>query len=217
MRRLLASTLVKQNYEVMLASTGGEALKSAVELEPDLVILDLSLPDISGLDVCRELRAWRPVPILVVSGRDEEAIKIKTLDMGADDFLTKPFGIGELMARVRALLRRSTAGPAAPAVVAAGKLHIDIPRRRVVRNGHEIRLTRTEFEILACLAQNANCVVSAKNLVQKIWGLRFVDDTQTLRVHIGHLRKKIEPDPSAPQYIVTEQGVGYRFSGTNAE
>ena len=211
MRRLLASTLSKHNYEVLLAATGREALDSAADLEPDLVILDLLLPDISGMEVCRKLRDSRPVPILVVSGRDEETTKITALDLGADDYITKPFGTGELLARVRALLRRSGAGLAGPAVVSAGALRIDIPRRRVLREEQEIRLTRTEFEILCAMAQQANNVVSSKALIQKIWGLRYVDDTQTLRVHIGHIRRKIEPDPNQPRFILTEQGVGYRF------
>jgi len=216
MRRLLASTLSKHDYEVVLAATGNEALTLAMEQEPDLVILDLLLPDLSGNEVCRRLRASRPVPILVVSGRDEETTKITLLDLGADDYITKPFATGELLARIRALLRRSASSTPAPSMVAVGGLEIDLTRRRVSRSGQEIRLTRTEFEILAYLAQHANCVVSSKMLVQKIWGLRYVDDTQTLRVHIGHIRRKIEPDPDEPRHILTEQGVGYRFAGAVA-
>ena len=213
MRRLLASTLSKHSYEVVLAATGNEALNSVLEQDPDLVILDLLLPDMCGMEVCRKLRAWRPMPILVVSGKDEETTKITVLDLGADDYITKPFATGELLARIRALLRRSASVPPPESVVSAGPLKIDIPRRRVFRNDQEIRLTRTEFEILAYLAQNADRVVSSKMLVQKVWGLRYVDDTQTLRVHIGHIRKKIERDSGDPQYILTEQGIGYRFTG----
>jgi two-component system KDP operon response regulator KdpE len=217
MRRLLTSTLTRHNYEVLQAATGNEALNSALEFEPDLVILDLLLPDMSGMEVCQKLRAWRQVPILVVSARGEESTKITALDMGADDYITKPFATGELLARIRALLRRSTAPPLAPAVVETGPLKIDLMRRRVFHGDREIRLTRTEFEILTYLAQNANCVVSSKMLVQKVWGLRYVDDTQTLRVHIGHIRKKIENNPAAPRFILTEQGIGYRFAGTSSE
>ncbi len=213
MRRLLTATLARHHYEVLVAATGNEALNSALEHDPDLVILDLLLPDMSGVDVCRKLREWRPVPILVVSGRDEETMKIKLLDLGADDYITKPFATGELLARIRALLRRSTGAPLSPVVISAGSLKIDIPRRRVFKDGQELHLTRTEFDILAYLAQNANCAVSSKMLVQKVWGLRYVDDTQTLRVHIGHIRKKIEADPGDPEYILTEQGIGYRFAG----
>jgi two-component system KDP operon response regulator KdpE len=213
MRRLLTATLARHNYEVVVAATGNEALNCALEHDPDLVILDLLLPDMSGVDVCRKLREWRPVPILVVSGRDEESMKITLLDLGADDYITKPFSTGELLARIRALLRRSTGAPLSPVVITAGALKIDIPRRRIFQTGRELRLTRTEFDILAYLAQNANCVVSSKMLVQKVWGLRYVDDTQTLRVHIGHIRKKIESAPSDPKYILTEQGIGYRFVG----
>jgi two-component system KDP operon response regulator KdpE len=214
MRRLLTSTLTRHDYEVLQAATGNEALNRALEFEPDLVILDLLLPDMSGMEVCEKLRAWRQVPILVVSGRDEESTKITALDLGADDYITKPFATGELLARIRALLRRSAAGPPAPAVVATGPLKIDLVRRRVFHGDREIRLTRTEFDILGYLAQNANCVVSSKMLVQKVWGLRYVDDTQTLRVHIGHIRRKIEADAAAPRFILTEQGIGYRFAGT---
>lgn len=213
MRRLLSSTLARHHYEVVLAATGNEALNAAFKHDPDLVILDLVLPDMSGAEVCRKLRAWRPVPILVVSGRDEETTKIELLDLGADDYITKPFATNELLARIRALLRRSAAGSSVRSTLTIGSLKIDIPRRRVFQQGREIRLTRTEFDILVYLAQNLNCVVTSKMLVQKIWGLRYVDDTQTLRVHIGHIRKKIESNPGDPQYILTEQGIGYRFAG----
>ena len=213
MRRLLSSTLAKHHYEVVLAANGNEALNQAIAQCPDLVILDLLLPDMSGMEVCRKLRSWRPVPILVVSGRDEEHTKIAALDLGADDYITKPFATGELLARVRALLRRAATSPPAPTTVTSGSLTIDLLRRRVFRGGQEIRLTRTEFDILGYLAQNANCVVTSTMLVKKVWGLRYVGETQTLRVHIGHIRRKIEPDPADPRYILTEHGIGYRFAG----
>ena len=212
MRRLLVTVLSRHQYDVIAASTGEEALNRAAEHSPELVILDLLLPDMSGLEVCKKLRSWRAVPILVVSGREEEHIKIAALDLGADDYITKPFPTGELLARIRALLRRASYGGSPPVVISSGLLKIDVARRRVFRAGKPIRLTRTEFDILAYLAQNADCVVSAKQLVEKVWGIRYAEDTQTLRVHVGHLRKKIEPNPATPTYILTEQGIGYRFS-----
>lgn len=210
-RRLLNAVLTRHHYQVLLAATGDQALDCAVDRRPDLVILDLTLPGMHGLDVCRRLRSWLAAPILVLSGRGEEASRIAALDEGADDYVTKPFSTGELLARIRALLRRAPAGAALPAIVSSGDLKIDVLRRRVSRADQQIRLTRTEFDILAYLVQNTDCVVTAKMLIQKLWGLKYGNDTQTLRVHVGHLRKKIEPDPSTPRYILTEPGVGYRF------
>lgn len=212
-RRALRSILVTRHYEVLMASNGTEGLDLAVDHNPDLVILDLSLPDMSGLVVAEELRAWYSKPILILSVRAGDADKIKALDLGADDYLTKPFSAGELLARVRALLRRAAAGQtAAPPVIAAGDLSIDIAHRRVTRCGQELDLTKTEFEILAYLARNADCVVTSKQILQSVWGEEYGEDTQTLRVHISHLRKKIEPHPAVPRFILTEPGVGFRFS-----
>ena len=211
-RRLLRSILDRHHYEVLLAGKGEEALDYAVDSTPDLVILDLALPGMSGLDVCRELRSWLTAPILVLSGRGDEAMKIAALDVGADDYITKPFGAGELLARIRALLRRTASLTSPTPVFTSGGLKVDVARRRVFRSDEEIRLTRTEFEILSCLVRNAGCVVTSKMLLQKVWGPEYGDDTQTLRVHVGHLRKKIEPEPASPRYIVTEPGIGYRLS-----
>ncbi|HYM12929.1 MAG TPA: response regulator transcription factor [Bryobacterales bacterium] len=211
-QRLLKAILSRHHYDVVLASNGDEALDRAVDHAPDLVILDLTLPGMSGLEVCRELRSWLAAPILVLSGRGEEAVKIKALDQGADDYLTKPFATGELLARLRALLRRASTLAAPMPVLKSGDLTIDVARRRVFQGQREIRLTRTEFDILAYLARNGGCVVTSKMVMEQVWGPRYTDDTQTLRVHVGHLRKKIEPDPPAPRYILTEPGVGYRFS-----
>lgn len=211
-QRLLKTILSRHHYDVVLASTGDQALDRAVDRAPDLVILDLTLPGMSGLEVCRELRSWLAAPILVLSGRGEEAVKVKALDQGADDYITKPFGTGELLARLRALLRRTSALAAPMPVIKSGDLTVDVARRRVFHGQKEIRLTRTEFDILAYLARNGGCVVTSKMLVEQVWGPRYTDDTQTLRVHVGHLRKKIEPDPSMPRYILTEPGVGYRFA-----
>jgi len=212
--RLLQAILTRRRYQVQRAANGEQALKSARSLRPDLVILDLSLPDISGLEVCRELRTWLAAPILILSGAGEQAKKIAALDLGADDYVTKPFAPGELLARIRALFRRTSQAPAPPPIIASGELRIEVARRRVFLAKQEVRLTRTEFNILTLLAQNADCVVTSKMLLQKALGLDFFTGTESLRVHVGHLRKKIEPDPSSPRYILTEPGVGYRFSTT---
>jgi len=211
-RRALKSILSVRHYDVILASDGDEGLDLAIDRSPDLVILDLSLPGMSGLEVCRELRTWYNGPILVLSVRSGDADKIDALDFGADDYLTKPFSAGELLARIRALLRRASGVPATPPVISAGDLEIDIATRRVTRSGAEIELTRTEFDILAYLAQNADRVVTSKMILEQVWGPEYGEDTQTLRVHVSHLRKKIESHPSVPRYILTEPGVGFRFS-----
>jgi len=210
-RRALRSILSARKYDVTLAINGREAIDAAIDAPPDLIILDLMMPDIDGVAVCRELRTWYAGPILVLSVRAGDSDKITALDTGADDYLTKPFSAGELLARVRALIRRTAAPGAAAPVITAGELEIDIARRLVKRSGEEIELTRTEFDILACLAQNIDCVVTSRMILERVWGPEYGEDTQTLRVHISHLRKKVEPHPSVPRYIVTEPGVGFRF------
>jgi two-component system KDP operon response regulator KdpE len=210
-RRALKSILSAREYDVTLASNGEEALDLAIDHSPDMVILDLSMPGMDGIEVCRELRTWYNGPILVLSVRGEDADKISALDTGADDYLTKPFSAGELVARVRAQLRRAAAVVAPPPLITVGDLEIDIPQRRVRRAGKEIDLTRIEFDILAYLAQNPNCVVTSRMILQRVWGPEYGDDTQTLRVHISHLRRKVEPHPAVPRYILTEPGVGFRF------
>ena len=211
-RRALKSILSARKYDVELASSGEEALDLAIDHTPDMVILDLSMPGMDGIEVCRELRAWYTGPILVLSVRSGETDKIAALDTGADDYLTKPFSAGELLARVRAQLRRAASLVTPAPVITAGDLEIDIARRRVTRAGLEIELTRIEFDILAYLAQNAERVVTSRMILEKVWGPEYGEDTQTLRVHVSHLRKKIEPHPSVPRYILTEPGVGFRFS-----
>jgi two-component system KDP operon response regulator KdpE len=211
-RRALKSVLSVRHYEIVLASNGDEGLDLAIDNCPDLVILDLSMPGMSGLEVCRELRTWYNGPILVLSVRSGDADKINALDFGADDYLTKPFSAGELLARIRALLRRASGVPAAPPVISAGDIEIDIACRRVTCAGKEVDLTKTEFEILAYLAQNADRIVTSKMILEHVWGPEYGEDTQTLRVHVSHLRRKIEPHPSVPRYILTEPGVGFRFS-----
>ncbi len=211
-RRALGSILSTRGYQVTFAADGSEGLDLAIDQNPDLVILDLAMPGLGGLEVCRELRTWYTAPILVLSVRGSEADKIAALDMGADDYVTKPFSAGELLARVRALLRRASGQAASRPLITAGDLEIDIAQRRVKRGEREIELTRTEFDILAYLAQNADCVVTSRMILEKVWGPEYGEDTQTLRVHISHLRKKIEPHPSVPHHILTEPGVGFRFS-----
>ena len=211
-RRALKSILSTRGYTLEMAATAKEALLKAIDAPPDLVVLDLALPDCSGIEVCRELRTWMSAPILVLSVRANEADKIEALDEGADDYLTKPFSAGELLARIRALLRRAAALTSPPPVVTSGDLEIDIARRRVRRAGEEIALTPTEFDILAYLARNAGLVVTQKMILEKVWGPEWVEDAQTLRVHVSNLRKKIEPHPGGPRYIITEPGVGFRFS-----
>ena len=211
-RRALKSILSTRGYALEMAATAHEALIKAIDTPPDLVVLDLALPDRSGIEVCHELRTWMTAPILVLSVRANEADKIEALDEGADDYLTKPFSAGELLARILALLRRAAALTSPPPVVTSGDLEIDIARRRVRRAGEEIALTPTEFDILAYMARNAGLVVTQKMILEKVWGPEWVEDAQTLRVHVSNLRKKIEPHPGGPRYIITEPGVGFRFS-----
>ena len=211
-RRALKSILSARHYDVILASNGEEGLDLAIDHSPDLVILDLAMPNMTGFEVCKELREWYNGPILVLSVRSSDADKISALDLGADDYLTKPFSAGELLARVRALLRRAAGQASPPPVISVGDIEIDVAHRRVTRSGCDVDLTKTEFEILAYLARNANCVVTSRMLLENVWGPEYGEDTQTLRVHISHLRKKIEPHPSVPHYILTEPGVGFRFS-----
>ena len=211
-QRVVRLVLQRENYHVYLAATGRQGLDSLARQTPDLIILDLSLPDLGGLEVLRDIRTWYCGPIMILSGNGEEMMVTDALDAGADDYLTKPFRPSEMLARIRALLRRTNVSRDSPKVIEAGGLRVDLAKRRVVREGREIRLTRTEFDILVYLAQNLERVVSSKMILDKVWGPTHGDYIQTLRVHVGHLRKKIEPTPSVPRYILTEPSVGYRFS-----
>jgi two-component system, OmpR family, KDP operon response regulator KdpE len=212
-RRALKSILQARHYTVDLAATGGEGLEAAIDRTPDLIVLDLTLPDMSGLDVAEELRAWYEGPIIVLSVRDADADKIAALDLGADDYLTKPFSAGELLARIRAHLRRSAGGESAVHKITAGGLAIDVAKRTVTLDGEPVHLTRTEFDILALLARNADRVVTSRMLLEQVWGPGYESDTPTLRVHVSNLRQKIEPPGGVPRYILTEPGVGFRFVG----
>jgi len=208
--RALKSILSK-SYDVRLAASGEEAIQFAAENPPDLVILDLALPGISGMEVARTLREWLKAPILILSVREQVADKICALDLGADDYLTKPFLAGELLAHVRALLRRGETASAKPGVVRSGDLVVDLPNRTVAKAGEPVKLTRTEYTLLATLATSADKVVTSKTLTTTVWGKAAPEDTRALRVHISNLRAKIESEPSLPQHIVTEPGLGYRF------
>ena len=212
-RRALRSILQARHYTVELAATGAAGLEAAVDTTPDLIVLDLSLPDMSGLVVCEELRAWYEGPIVVLSVRDADADKIAALDLGADDYLTKPFSTGELLARIRALVRRTAGADTSVNQIDAGDLHIDFGQRTVTVCGDPVRLTRLEFDILALLARNADRVVTSRMLLEQVWGPEYETDTQALRVHVSHLRQKIEPAGGVPRYILTEPGVGFRFVG----
>jgi two-component system KDP operon response regulator KdpE len=212
-QRTLVPLLRSRGYEVEAASTAQDALAAVEERAPDLIILDLGLPDMDGLDVCSAVRNRWQVPIIVLSARGAEQQKIAALDRGADDYVTKPFGPEELLARVRAALRR-TIGPEEPAggQMVRGDLTIDFDRRRVVRQGEEIRLTPKEFELLALLAARPGRVLTHRAILKQIWGPHSIDQPEHLRVLVAQLRKKIEVDPSRPKYLLTEPWVGYRFA-----
>jgi two-component system KDP operon response regulator KdpE len=176
------------------------------------VILALRLPELNGLEVCRQLRAWSKAPILVLTDIKEDETKVEVLDLGADDYVTKPFASGELLARLRALLRRSASPMILQSTIHAGDIEVDLAQREVRVSGEIKRLTRTEFDIVALLAQNAGAVVDSSVIINKVWGSEYFAGPETLRVHIAHLRKKLEPQPALPRYIITEPGVGYRLN-----
>lgn len=211
-RRALRTILETRGYEVTSAETGAEAIAELTQRTPDLIILDLSLPDIDGIELCDQMRTWLAVPILVLSVRSDETDKIAALETGADDYLTKPFSAGELVARVRALLRRSTGGVAPPPVITLEDLTIDVAAHRVIRGGEEVTLTPIEFSILAVLAQNADRLVTWSQISDAVWGPEWLADVRTIRVHVSNLRKKVEEHPAVPRYILTEPGVGLRLA-----
>ena len=210
--RALRTGLLAHGYDVVSAADGEEALDKAATELPDAVILDLNLPKLSGLDVCRGLREWSSVPIIVLSVRDAERDKVAALDLGADDYLTKPFGADELLARLRVALRHAArvAGPPEP-VVRAGEVMIDLSRHMVKRGDDEVRLTVTEYKLLAYLATNAGRVLTHTQILEHVWGPSYESETQNLRVYVSQLRRKLDPNSVQPQMITTEPGVGYRF------
>jgi len=209
-RRFLRASLGAHGYAVSEASGGQEALSAVASERPDLVILDLGLPDLDGLEVTRRLREWTQIPILILSVREEEASKVAALDAGADDYLTKPFGAGELLARIRAVIRRASQSGTEP-VYQMGDLMVDLARRRVLVAGVEADLTPTEYDLLRVLVQHAGKVLTHRHLLRQVWGTSYELEIHLLQVNISNLRRKIEPDPSRPRYILTEAGVGYRL------
>ena len=211
LRRAHDVNLAACGYEVASAASGEEALTLAGVTPPDVVLLDLGLPGIDGLDVIRGLRAWSSVPIVVLSARDAESVKVAALDAGADDYITKPFGIDELLARVRAALRRS-GSESEVEEIDAGDFRIDLGSRRVHARGQEVRLTPKEFELFVYMARHPSRVITHRTLLEAVWGEASQEQPEYLRVFMGQLRKKLEPDPSNPRYLVTEPWVGYRFN-----
>jgi two-component system KDP operon response regulator KdpE len=211
-RRLLHVLLTNAGYQVALAASGHEALEHAALVQPDIVVLDPSLPDVDGLQLCRELREWSDVPIIILSADDRERTKVEALDLGVDDYITKPFGKDELVARVRAELRRARRDPLSP-VLESGNLRLDQGSRRVTVGHREVHLTPTEYEILKYLMANAGKVATYPMLLRAVWGDAYVEASPILRVFIAQLRRKIEPDPDRPTYILTEPRIGYRFRG----
>jgi two-component system KDP operon response regulator KdpE len=215
-RRFLRASLKLYYHEIIEAETGSDALDKTYSQKPDLLILDLGLPDMDGVEVTRQVRSMTDVPIIILSVRSSDKDKIGALDAGADDYLTKPFSMGELLARVRVVLRRLEPQISA-AVLKAGELALDIPRHRLTLAGKEIALTPTEFDILFVLMQNRGVVVTHRQLIHKVWGSVYEDESRILRVNISNLRRKIESDPNQPVYILTELGVGYRIKDTEEE
>jgi two-component system KDP operon response regulator KdpE len=211
-RRFLRSALGAEGYRVVEAETGARGEVDAGTHKPDLAIVDLGLPDMDGVEVIRRIRAWSPMPIVVLSARAREQAKVEALDAGADDYVTKPFGVGELLARVRVALRHAarTAGSGATAL-RFGEVEADFERRRVTRGGRELHLTPLEFRLLACLAQHAGLVVTHRQLLKQVWGPSHVGHTHYLRIYMKQLREKLEPDPLRPRHLLTEIGVGYRL------
>ncbi len=211
LRSFLRTALAAHGYRVLEAATLGEAMMAVTTANPEVVLLDLGLPDGSGLDLVRRVREWGTLPIVVISARGREQDKIEALDAGADDYLTKPFGTGELLARLRVALRH--AGPATPAaqVVEVGPLRIDLARRQVLRDGVEVHLTATEFRLLALLARNVGRVLTHTQILREVWGPNSSEHTHYVRVYMAELRRKLEDDPARPRWLVTEIGVGYRL------
>lgn len=209
-RRFLRASLTAHGYIIHEATTGEEALQAIVNFRPDIVILDLGLPDFDGLEVTKRLREWSTTPVMILSVRNDEAEKIRALDAGADDYLTKPFGVGELLARLRVALRHR-APDSGNATLAAGELAIDLTRRLVTLGGEPVQLTPTEYDLLRVMMTHAGKVLTHRQLLREVWGAAYESETHLLRVNISNLRRKIEPEPARPQYILNEPGVGYRL------
>nr|WP_290447112.1 MULTISPECIES: response regulator [unclassified Pseudomonas] len=211
-RKFLRISLASQGYKVLEAGDGAEGLNQAALNRPDLVVLDLGLPDMDGQQLLVELREWLRVPVMVLSVRASEAQKVQALDAGANDYVTKPFGIQEFLARIRALLRQPADTQQAQAVLTLGPLSIDLAARRVQLHGQDVALTRKEYAVLAALARHPGRVITQQQLLRDIWGPTHTQDSHYLRIVVGHLRQKLADEPTAPRYIITEAGVGYRLA-----
>lgn len=211
-RKFIKVSLTAQGYLVYEASTGEEGMSQLLSKKPDIIVLDLGLPDMDGTDFIVQLREWSDIPIIVLSVREREADKIKALDSGADDYLTKPFSIGELMARLRVIERHLVPFDELP-LFEVGDLCVDLSRRRVILNKEEISLTPTEYDILKIMIKNKGRVITHDQLLKLVWGMGYSQERNLLRVNMSNLRRKIEPDPQMPRYIFTEPGVGYRLKG----
>ncbi|ANN19304.1 DNA-binding response regulator [Amycolatopsis orientalis] len=211
--RALRINLSARGYKVITAHDGTAALKAVAETKPDVVVLDLGLPDLDGTEVIAGLRGWTTVPIIVLSARGDSADKVQALDAGADDYVTKPFGMDELLARLRAAVRRSaTSGvDGADAVVDTGSFRIDLAAKKVRRDGKEVHLTKTEWGVLELLVRNRGRLVAQKQLLHEVWGPTYETESHYLRVYLAQLRRKLEPEPSRPRHLLTEPGMGYRF------
>jgi two-component system, OmpR family, KDP operon response regulator KdpE len=215
-RRALEANLRARGYEVDLAATGEQALDLAARHHPDLVVLDLGLPGMDGLDVIGGLRGWSTVPVVVLSARGTEPDKVAALDAGADDYVPKPFGMDELLARLRAALRRAAPADETP-VVETPDFRVDLAAKQVTRpDGTAVRLTPTEWHIVEVLARNAGKLVTLQQLLRDVWGTTYTEDSNNLRVHMAHVRRKLEPDPSQPRYLLTVPGMGYRLVGVTS-
>jgi two-component system KDP operon response regulator KdpE len=210
--RALRINLTAHGYHVTVAADGAAALRAAADRHPDVVVLDLGLPDLDGTEVIAGIRGWSPVPIIVLSARTDSADKVHALDAGADDYVTKPFGMAELLARLRAAVRRAStdAGPGAP-VAEIGSVRVDLSAKRVHRDGAEVHLTPTEWGILEVLVRNRGKLVAQRDLLRQVWGPRYDDRTNYLRVYLAQLRRKLEDDPTHPEHLITEPGMGYRL------
>ena len=213
MRKLLEMALTSYGYKATLASTGHEGQMLAVTMHPDLVIVDLGLPDMDGKDVVSRLREWSSVPIIVLTAREQEKEKIDALDRGADDYITKPFSMGELMARMRVCLRRFCHSDEQKPILICGEITMDLLQHKVIVAGCEVKLTPTEYELLKYMLKNAGKVLTHKQILKAVWGNDYDEDLHYIRIYMRQLRRKIEKDPAQPKYLLTEAGVGYRLSG----
>jgi two-component system KDP operon response regulator KdpE len=213
-RHFLRTTLTAEGYRVIEAETGERGALEAATHKPDLVMVDLGLPDLDGVEVVKRIRAWSALPILILSARSTEADKVAALDAGADDYVTKPFGMGELTARIRVALRHAAhgAGEKVAGALRFGDIEVDLERRLVRAEGREVHLTPIEFRLLGCLARHAGMVLTHRHLLREVWGPSHVDQSHYLRIYMKQLRHKLEPDPARPRFLLTETGVGYRLA-----